>query len=468
MAIILLPLAILPLAAAHEQPSKVPFGKPVRDAYFQFQHGFLNFNHGGFGATPRPVRQAQSGFTDQQEAQPTAWFASGGYKKVISQVRPRVAEMMNANSSDVVFLDDASSGLNAVLRSLPWEPKDVMLLTSAAYAVLPNTGKWLQKRYDIQIVQAEVHFPATGPEAFLDPVEEVLSQLPHPCKLRLAVFDHVSSYPPAILPVSRLAQMVKAHCPTAWVLLDGAHALGQVPIDMQQLSKDGVDAYVTDGHKWLMAPKGSGALWASRSLQDILEPVIISSDNAPSTKFQDRFDYIGTRDYTSWCAMGAALDFRDMLGGEKILQSYTSELTQWAGQMMSKAFGTETVVPSSMTPSMFAVRLPIPLRWQSAAQAACAGLIAGGLINKSMQVISFPVHQDLENMTHWIRVSSQIYLDHADFHALTEAIVTLGRSCRDGSIRYPAERWDKLLEFLQQESQTRCQKKMSQGVTSHL
>ena len=249
---------------------------------------------------------------------------------------------------------------------------------------------------------------------------------------------------------------------------------------------------VTDGHKWLMAPKGSGALWASRSLQDILEPVIISSDNAPSTKFQDRFDYIGTRDYTSWCAMGAALDFRDMLGGsdtngpfnqhvfsqkywvffesvsklvvitiilgwmmiqlsshhhtmfhqlaqhlsqggETIVQSYTSELTQWAGQMMSKAFGTETVVPSSMTPSMFAVRLPIPLRWQSAAQAACAGLIAGGLINKSMQVISFPVHQDLENMTHWIRVSSQIYLDHADFHALTEAIVTLRRSCRDGA-----------------------------------
>ena len=259
----------------------------------------------------------------------------------------------------------------------------------------------------------------------------------------------------------------------------------------------GAATKVTDGHKWLMAPKGSGALWASRSLQDILEPVIISSDNAPSTKFQDRFDYIGTRDYTSWCAMGAALDFRDMLGGldtmhmafstsmflirnllvlnflrkcfqtssyhnhlglnddstlissshhvsssrskhlsqggEKILQSYTSELTQWAGQMMSKAFGTETVVPSSMTPSMFAVRLPIPLRWQSAAQAACAGLIAGGLINKSMQVISFPVHQDLENMTHWIRVSSQIYLDHADFHALTEAIVTLGRSCRDGA-----------------------------------
>ena len=108
---------------------------------------------------------------------------------------------------------------------------------------------------------------------------------------------------------------------------------------------------------------------------------------------------------------------------------------------MSKAFGTEAVVPSSMTPSMFAVRLPIPLRWQSAAQAACAGLIAGGLINKSMQVISFPIHQDLENMTHWIRVSSQIYLDRVDFHALTEAIVTFRRSCRDGADTFGVVVW---------------------------
>lgn len=260
----------------------------------------MNFNHGGFGATPRLVRQAQSGFVDQQEAQPTAWFASGGYQKILSEVRPRLAEMMNANSSDVVFLDDASSGLNAVLRSLPWQPQDVMLLTSAAYAVLPNTGKWLQKRYGIQIVQAEVHFPAKSAEAILEPVERALLELPQPCKLRLAVFDHVSSYPPSILPVARLARMVKARCAETLVLLDGAHALGQVPIDMKQLAEAGVDAYVTDGHKWLMAPKGSGALWASRSIQDILEPAIISSDNAPTTKFQDRFDYIGLPRNARW------------------------------------------------------------------------------------------------------------------------------------------------------------------------
>ncbi|CAK9053027.1 unnamed protein product [Durusdinium trenchii] len=424
--VIIMCIKILVVSSDPQVPS---FGKTIREAYFQFQPGFLNFNHGGFGATPKPVRRMQNRFIDEQEAQPTAWFASGGYQKVISEVRPRLAEMMGANATDVVFLDDASSGLNAVLRSLPWQPRDVLLLTTAAYAVLPNTGAWLKRRYNIQIVQVEVSFPASGPESFLDPLEQTLRQLPRPCRLRLAVFDHVSSYPPAILPVSRLAKMVKAWFPDALVLLDGAHALGQVPIELGQLEQAGVDAYVTDGHKWLMAPKGSGALWASRSVQDILEPAIISSDNSPETTFQKRFDYIGTRDYSSWCAMGAALDFRRMLGGEVRLQRYTSELAKWAGQMMAEAFGTETVVPVSMTPSMFAVRLPIAATQSE----ACAGFIAEGLIqNYSMLVISFGLHTNSStDLTHWIRVSSQIYLDRSDFHDLASAVLTLRASCKD-------------------------------------
>ena len=104
---------------------------------------------------------------------------------------------------------------------------------------------------------------------------------------------------------------------------------------------------------------------------------------------------------------------------------------------MADAFGTETVVPGSMTPSMFAVRLPVPLAWPKDVQQECAGLIAGGLIqNFSMQVISFTVSSENENATHWIRVSSQIYLEQADFLALTNAVLTLRQSCK-----LTAERW---------------------------
>ncbi|CAJ1398001.1 unnamed protein product [Effrenium voratum] len=416
------------LALATSTPD-VPFGKALRDKFFQFKPGFLNFNHGGFGATPLPVRRAMDHFTDQQEAQPTAWFG-GGYKKVLQDVRPRLAEMMNANISDLVFLDDASAGLNAVLRSLPWQPGDLLLLTTAAYAVLPNTGRWLQQRYGIRTVRVNVSFPASGPNAFVEPLARTLRDLgEQTAQLRLAVFDHVSSYPPAILPVAPLAKMVKAAAPRAAVLLDGAHALGQVPVDMAQLAAAGVDAYVTDGHKWLMAPKGSGALWASKFLQDVLEPAIISSDNGPDTSFQDRFDYIGTRDYTPWCAMGAALDFRQALGGEALVQSYMMELSRRAGRMMAHSFDTETVVSEDMTPAMFAVRLPLPKTWDSQKQQACTGHIAAGLIQDSMQIIPFTLRTEDSQETHWIRVSAQVYLELDDFKRLAAAVLRLRASC---------------------------------------
>lgn len=118
-------------------------------------------------------------------------------------------------------------------------------------------------------------------------------------------------------------------------------------------------------------------------------------------------------------------------GGEEKIQGYTSQLAGWAGRMMAHAFGTETVVPFTMTPSMFAVCLPIPADWPTDAQQRCAGVIAGGLIEKySMQVISFPVHQNSGNVTHWIRVSSQIYLEQQDFLALTHAVLALRQSCK--------------------------------------
>ncbi|CAE7265287.1 lolT1 [Symbiodinium sp. CCMP2592] len=314
--------------------------------------------------------------------------------------------------------------------------KDILLLTTAAYAVLPNTAQWLQQRYGIRTLHVEVHFPATGAETFLDPVREALEKLGgEASRLRLAVFDHVSSYPPAVLPVEALAKQVKVAAPSALVLVDGAHALGQVPISMTALATAGVDFYVTDGHKWLMAPKGSGALWARPSAQPLLEPAIISSDNAPGTSFQSRFDYIGTRDYTPWCAMGSAMDFRrDVLGGEDRIQSYVTGLARWAGRHMADRLGTETVAPDSMTPGMFALRLPLPEDWTPSQKTACSGLIAQGLIGQySMQVISFGLHTPAsdgrEEVTHWIRVSAQVYLERSDFEDLTHAVTSLRAKC---------------------------------------
>ena len=106
------------------------------------------------------------------------------------------------------------------------------------------------------------------------------------------------------------------HAHGVLVLIDGAHALGQIPLNLNELN---ADFWVGNGHKWLFSPHGSALLWVAQSAQKLLIPDVISSDNAVgTTAFQEQFDYIGTRDYGPWCAMADALAFRDNdLGGEE-------------------------------------------------------------------------------------------------------------------------------------------------------
>jgi len=425
----------------------LPFGKPTREAYFQFPEGFLNFNHGGFGGTPLPVRKHMEAVTDVMEASPTEFF-SQGYHSIINGIRPRLAELLHANASDIVFLDDASAGLNAVLRSTPWQRGDVLLLTSAAYALLPNVARWLEERYGIQTMVAEVAFPCTGDEDFLRPVRQVLNKAAAAgLKVRLAVFDHVASYPPVVFPVRELAELVKLETNgEALVLVDGAHAVGQVPVDLTYLAAAGVDCYIGNGHKWLMAPHGSGVLWATPTVQAFLEPAIISSANAGGTAYQDRFDYIGTRDYTPWCSMGAALDFRkSKLGGEDCVQKYCVALGRWGAATLAERFGTEAASPANMTAAMAGVRLPIPLQWSQAKQDECATTIRAGLMSNTtstrMQLVAvaLPRKDNPDLKAWWIRVSAQVYLDAEDMLALAARIESLAKTCDTREAHHAAD-----------------------------
>lgn len=454
-------LALLPLARAEPPVARgparlegqgpeagglapLPFGKPVRDAYFQFGEGFMNFNHGGFGATALPVRRAMEAFTDDMEANPTQWFsnAAKGYHEVLSRVRPALARLIGANESDVAFLDNASSGLNAVLRSVAWTRGDILLFTEAAYMALKNVASWLEKRYGVRCIVLSISYPVSGPEAYLGPMRRALDSLSSEelARLRLASFDHISSYPAVVLPVADLARLVKERTGgRALVLVDGAHGLGQVALDLGgEFAGAGVDFYVADGHKWLMSPHGSALLWAASQSQALLEPGIISSENGLDTDFHGRFDYIGTRDYTPWCAMGAALEFRSKaLGGEENVRDYIHNLAWWAGQTLAERFQTEVLAPEEMTAAITNVRLPIPRSWPAEDRRRCASGVDVELLSRyNSQVVSATLSTPVRpgsaavEETHWLRLSAQVYLGKEDFLTLGGQVLEIIGACR--------------------------------------
>ncbi len=127
------------------------------------------------------------------------------------------------------------------------------------------------------------------------------------------------------------------------VLVDGAHALGQIPIDIADLAPD---YYVANCHKWMMCCRGSGFMFVRPQLQAQMLPTVISS-NGPGS-FQKMFEYTGTKDYTPHLSFTAALDFRAQFGEEQ-LRGYMRNLSQQGSKLLADSWSTQCIAPDDMT-----------------------------------------------------------------------------------------------------------------------
>ena len=206
----------------------------------------------------RSVIQAQRNLVERMEARPDPWFR-GGYQEIVMDTRSRLAQMMNADQVDnVVLVENASSGVNAVLRSLliprHMNRGDVVLYLNTAYGMVKNTLEWLHRHVDplgLDLHMVNITLPAiqgTGPPDFVGPVQAALKRYA-PGQVKLAIFSHITSVPAIILPVEKLAQICKQAGVMA-VVIDAAHALGQIPINLRSLAQSGVDFYIANAHKW--------------------------------------------------------------------------------------------------------------------------------------------------------------------------------------------------------------------------
>jgi len=263
--------------------------------------------------------------------------------------------------------------------------------------------------------------PPTGIEgSLLQAVEAAF--IKHAGKIKLACFCHISSNPGVVLPVTDLTRISKRY--GASVLIDGAHALGNIPVDLTALEAEGVDYWLGNGHKWLYSPRGSAILWVTKNKQDSVIPTVISSAFRmglvpEDSVYLDRFQYTGTRDYTAYCAIGAALDFRTAVGEEKIMD-YNHELALWAEEYLADFWKTEVLVPESMTGMMGHARLPVE------SEQEMTWLKQQLLDVYNMQISSFKMTNAVtKEESFWMRISAQIFLERSDFVRLGQIVSDL-------------------------------------------
>ena len=301
-------------------------------------------NHGSYSATPRSVLAAQDEWRRRMEARPTQ-FMLRTLPQALRAAADAVAEAVGARSEDIVLIDNGTAGLNAVLQSFPLKAGDEILVTSQTYGALLFAAGHAARRAGAELVQAQLPFPAASADAIVAAIVAMLSP-----RTRLAVIDHIASPSGFVLPVAHIAAALQAH--GVAILVDGAHAPGQVPLDIAAL---GVDYYVGNGHKWWMAPKGAAFLWAAPHRQDDLRPANISWGYGSG--FRAEFEHAGTRDWSAALCLPDAIAFHRQLGGDALMRA-NAALARDAAMRLATRLGTRAVALPDLQAAMTLVELP--------------------------------------------------------------------------------------------------------------
>ena len=258
-------------------------------------------NHGSFGACPNAVLEAQSGWRSQMEAEPVRFFVEE-LTPALDAVRERVGAFVNADPADLVFVPNATTGVAAALINFEIGPGDEILTNTHEYPACLNNADAVAQLRGATVVRAELPFPISSS----DQAEEViLSRVTD--RTRVCLLSHITSPTALVLPIERLVPQLKSR--GIDVIVDGAHGIGNVPLDLTALD---ADCYTSNCHKWACAPKGAAFLHVRRDRQEGFRPTILSNDaiegKTDRSQFNVDFDYIGTNDYTAWLSIPAAMD----------------------------------------------------------------------------------------------------------------------------------------------------------------
>ncbi len=368
-------------------------------------------NHGTVGVTPLRVTAAQRAIADEIERQPSRFILRelteitvGQRQRELPRLREAasvVARFLGARGEDLVFVDNATTGANAVLRSFPFEPGDEILVADLGYGGVTRAALFAAREKGATVRTVAMPYPFTA-----DGLIQAWSAAPGP-RTRLAVVDHIASETAIVLPLAQIAASLKRQ--GVAVLADGAHAPAQLPLDIPSL---GVDWYTGNLHKWAWTPRSSGILWAAHERQAGLHPAVISW--GLDEGFTKEFDLVGTRDPTAHLAAPAALAlFREW--GLDDIRRYNHELAWAAALRLADRWGTEFCTPEELVGSMVMVTLPAGA---GNTREEALGLRESLLFEDGIEV---QVHAYRGQVR--ARISAQIYNDMSDVDRLADAVL---------------------------------------------
>lgn len=360
-------------------------------------------NHGSFGACPREVFAEYQRLQAELEAEPVDFLHTArSLPARLAGARDALAAFVGARRDDLVFVPNATWGGNVVARSLALAAGDEVLTTDHEYGAMERAWEFACGKAGARLVRAELPLPLGDPQ---EVVEAVWARVTP--RTRVLALSHVTSPTALVLPVAGLVARARAQGILSFI--DGAHAPGLLPLDLDAL---GADFYTGNCHKWLLSPKGAGFLHVRAAAQDLVEPLAVSwgwhADAPGPSRFIDEHEWTGTRDPSACLAVPAALAFRHRHAWDDVSARCRDLALAARGALLAEL---RTAAPAAADPwltQMVAVPLP-----------PVDGARLGAAL-RGRHGIEVPVTSHAGRP--WLRVSVQAYNSQRDIDLLLDAL----------------------------------------------
>lgn len=364
-------------------------------------------NHGSFGATPRPVFEVYQAWQKRLERQPVQFLVKE-LPDHLAEARGVLGALINADAADLVFIPNATFGLNIVARSLNLEPGDEVLATNHEYGACSNVWQFMSGKNGFRYVQQAIPLPLATQEEIVERFWQGVSP-----QTKVIFISHITSPTAVRFPVERIC--ARAREAGILTIVDGAHTLGQIALDLQFI---GADFYLSNGHKWLCSPKGSAFLFTRRERQHLIEPLVVGwgwgSDRTLSfgSDYLDYLQWLGTNDLSAYLTVPPAIRFQEEHNWIAVREQCHDLLLE-AIERICRLTGLETVYPSTDCFQQMAIAALPPIEDLEAM--------------KDELYDAYRVEIPLIdwNGRHFIRISVQGYNSRRDIDALLTALENL-------------------------------------------
>ena len=372
---------------------------------FLLRPDVIFLNHGSFGACPRPVFEAYQSWQLELERQPVE-FLGRRFTDLMRASRESLASFVGADADELVYVPNATTGLNIVARSLPLQEGDEVLATDHEYGALDRTWRFICQKRGAHYIRQPVPIPVESAEHVIGAIWAGVTP-----RTRVLFVSHITSPTAIVFPVAELVR--RAREAGLITVVDGAHAPGQIPLDLRTL---GADFYSGNCHKWMMSAKGSAFLYARREMQPLVEPLVVSwgweSEKPGPSRFIDEQEWQGTRDMAAYLSVPTAIQFMAERDWPRV-QRECHELVRYARERVSELTGRPPITPDS--PEWFAQMAALPIPPCDLEALKCR------LYDEfRIEIPTVDWHGQ-----HFLRISIQGYNTPADVDALVEALKVL-------------------------------------------